>query len=248
MLELESLASVLSVSLDKEKLQLLRRFLLELFLYNQHTNLVARADFPTLVKEHVIDALSLVSLINGRGLLPGKDARLIDIGSGAGFPGIVLAVVLDSLQVDLVDSVGKKTRFLNQEVESLGLGGRVQVHNLRAEVLVRQSGFRETFDLATARAVGPLDLIAELAVPFLKPHGVLLAQKSRGQLDDEIKKASHALSVLGARVGSIEAVDAGKPGKDHLILLIEKVQTTPGRFPRTTAQIARRSLSLEPGV
>ncbi len=241
--ELGFRSSQLDLSLSAGQIVSLRRFLQDLSRYNEHTNLVARSDFLTLVKDHVTDSLSVASVITSTGLARQQNLKVMDIGAGAGFPGIVLAVVLEDLLLDLVDSVGKKTCFLNQVVQSLELSHRVSVHNARAEVLARQSHFRAKFDLSTARAVGSLDLISELAVPFLRVGGKLIAQKSTKQYAQEIEDSQYALSLLGAQVSGVYPLDRTILGKERVIVMIEKIKETPEQFPRSTAQIARGSLS-----
>lgn len=211
-------------------------FLDQLRLYNEHTNLVSNADPAIVVRDHVLDSLSLVPIIRKFGGNE-KQMALVDIGSGAGFPAIVLAIAIDDLQVLLIDSVGKKTRFLKEAAQALGLQDRVDVVTARAEELPRDESFRESFNFATARAVGKLDLVCELTLPFLRRNGYLLAQKSKAQADEELKAATHAISKLGGEVVSTEVLNRDVLQKDFVVTCIRKVNPTPAMFPRPTAQL-----------
>ena len=141
--------------------------------------------------------------------LPAARASLIDVGSGAGFPGIPLAICLPETRIVLMDSLGKRVEFLHSVIEALHLNARA-VH-LRAEDGARKPEYREAFDLATARAVAPLNLLCEYLLPFVKPGGRMLALKGPG-LTEEVAAAENALSVLGGRFLRSDALPI--PGRD----------------------------------
>jgi 16S rRNA (guanine527-N7)-methyltransferase len=203
--------------------------------YNEHTNLVSNADADVVIRNHILDALSLVRLIPNAS----SPKRLVDIGSGAGFPAMILALVLENLSVVLIDSVGKKTRFLLEAASALGVSDRVQVENARAEEMAREREYRERFDLATARAVGKLDLVVELTLPFLKLGGLLLAQKSKAQLSDELEDGRHAASLLGGTIKSLDQLDAEVLGRELVVVCVDKQKPTPPKFPRPTSQLKK---------
>jgi 16S rRNA (guanine527-N7)-methyltransferase len=154
-------------------------------------NLVSRRARTELTTRHVPECIALA------GLLPFGPARLLDVGSGGGFPGVVIAIVRPEITVHLLDSTAKKTEFLSQVVEELGLPNAV-VHTGRAEDLAR-SDLRSSFDLVTARAVAALDRLLAWTVPFLTPEGVLYAVKGE-RWREELEGATEALRRTGARV------------------------------------------------
>ena len=160
--------------------------------------------------------------------LPGV-ARAVDVGSGAGFPGIPLSICLPDVRFVLLDSLGKRVEFLNQVIAALGLNAEA-VH-LRAEDAARKPELRESFDIATARAVAPLNLLAEYLLPFVRVGGRMLAYKGP-TADEELADASNALQILGGRFMRTEA--APIPGRDwdHRLLWIEKAASTPEKYPR----------------
>ena len=165
--------------------------------------------------------------------LPEGLARAIDVGSGAGFPGIPLAICLPEVRFVLLDSLGKRVEFLASVIDALGLNA--EALHLRAEDGARRPQLRERFDLATARAVAPLNLLAEYLLPFVRVGGHMLAYKGPG-LDAERAEAEFALQMLGGRFVRAEGVSI--PGRDwnHCLAWIEKVSPTPEKYPRKSGK------------
>ena len=160
-------------------------------------------------------------------------ASLIDVGSGAGFPGIPLAICLPEVRFVLLDSLGKRVEFLASVIDALGLNA--EALHLRAEDGARRPQLRERFDLATARAVAPLNLLAEYLLPFVRVGGQMLCYKGPG-LDAERAEAEFALQMLGGRFVRAEGVSI--PGRDwnHCLAWIEKVSPTPEKYPRKSGK------------
>ena len=165
--------------------------------------------------------------------LPAGVVRAIDVGSGAGFPGIPLAICLPEVRFVLLDSLGKRVEFLRSVIDALGLNA--EALHLRAEDGARRPELREAFDLATARAVAPLNLLAEYLLPFVRVGGHMLAYKGPG-LDAERAEAEFAFQTLGGRFARAEAVSI--PGRDwnHCLAWIEKTAPTPDRYPRKSGK------------
>lgn len=161
--------------------------------------------------------------------LPAGVRTAIDVGSGAGFPGIPLSICLPEVRFVLLDALGKRVEFLKSVIDALGLNAEA-VH-LRAEDGARRPEFREQFDLAVARAVASLNLLSEYLLPFVKPGGRMLAYKGP-TLDAELADAGNALNALGGRFERAETVEI--PGRDweHRLCWILKTQPTPARYPR----------------
>jgi 16S rRNA (guanine527-N7)-methyltransferase len=214
--------------------------------YNEHTNLVADASPAVVVAHHVLDSLTLVPLLSRliEGDIAGAPsaASLVDIGSGAGFPGLVLAIACPDLKVTLLESIAKKTRFLQAVVDALGQGKRVTVINARAEDLASDNRFRESFDFATARAVGSSDLVLELALPLIRLGGAALLQKSRAQAEAEMARAGRAAPILGGGRPELVIPDVEALGRGHVIMAVPKVSKTSPRYPRSMAQMKRHGL------
>jgi 16S rRNA (guanine527-N7)-methyltransferase len=199
-----------------------------LLAWNAAINLTAITDPAAVARLHVIDSLAVLPI-----LLAGPHATLVDLGSGGGFPGLALAAALPATEVLLVDSVAKKTAFLEVAARAVGLAGRVVVANRRAETLPR-----DRWDVVTARAVGGLPELVELALPLLRRGGRLIAWK-RGPLEEEMAAAGRAAAALGGSEPRFLAVRpdlaeaAGIAG--HGFAVVEKVASTPHAYPRDPA-------------
>ena len=159
----------------------------------------------------------------------GNAARIIDVGSGAGFPGIPLAICLPDVHFVLLDSLSKRVDFLQSVIDALQLNAEA-IH-MRAEDAARNPALRESFDIATARAVAGLNLLSEYLLPFVKPGGHMMALKGPG-LTEEAAEAEKALSILGGKFAREEAVCIPGRDWDHRIAWIEKVSPTPAKYPR----------------
>ena len=171
--------------------------------------------------------------------LPAAHASLIDVGSGAGFPGIPLAICLPETNIVLMDSQGKRVEFLESVIETLHLNARA-VH-LRAEDGARKPEFREAFDLATARAVAPLNLLCEYLLPFVRVGGQMLALKGPG-LDEEVAAAENAMNLLGGRFLRSDALPIPGRDWDHRAAWIEKVAPTSDKYPRRAGKPEKKPL------
>lgn len=195
-------------------------------------NLTAITDPDQIALRHVVDSLAAVPLLAVRG----EGLRICDIGSGAGYPGLPIAAALRDSQVLLVESTGKKARFLETAVAATDLAARVSVMTGRAEALAREvrAGIAAAFDVVTARAVGDLAELVELAFPLLRIGGALIAWK-RGDFAPELATAKRALEALGS--GRIEAHEVAAAGlESHVLLVVEKREPTPATFPRDPAR------------
>ena len=182
---------------------------------------------------HVLDSLAAVPHLRRLGV-----RRVLDLGSGGGFPGLPVAVGIDADRALLVDSVGKKVRFLRAVIEGTGLDGRVAAEAMRAEALARDPRDREAWPLVTARAVASLAELVELALPLVSPGGRLMAWK-RLPLDDELDAAAPVLAALAA--GPVEVVATGVPDLEtHRLVIVPRAGPIDRRFPRDPA-VRRRA-------
>jgi 16S rRNA (guanine527-N7)-methyltransferase len=224
-------ATLAELDVDGATRAALARYVALLLERNALVNLTAARD-PEAIAAHVRDSFALVPYVR----LP-----LVDIGSGGGFPGIPLAIVLGG-PVTLVESVGKKAAFLRDVAAALGLG--VTVVRERAEEAARNPALRGRFASATARAVASAPTVIELTVPFLEVGGVAVLQ--RGRLDErERTAATDAALVLGAEVAAEHPAGAGEPGDERRVLLVRKLDPTAQRFPRRAGIPAKRPLCYE---
>ena len=196
--------------------------------WNEMMNLTRIIEWEHVVGRHFLDSLSVVDALPPEALY--SNATLLDVGSGAGLPGVPLKIIFPDLNVTLLEVTQKKALFLEQVVADLGLPG-LDVRTGRAEDLAREPDLREAFDTVVARAVAKLNVLVELMAGFCKVGGVVIAQKSSAP-DAEIRLASKAIKTMGVEVGEVREVDfAGSEGPRSLVVL-RKAHPTPMEYPR----------------
>ena len=223
---------LLTYGLDADKADRLLTFAEMLLEKNQVMNLTAITDPTDVMQLHLLDCAAVLTLAD----LKGKS--VVDVGTGAGFPGMPLQILEPSAKLTLLDSLNKRIGFLQEVCDTLGLKATRCVHG-RAEEYAREH--REKFDYATSRAVAALNMLCELALPMVKVGGAFLAMKSV-DCDEELRQAKSAIAQLGGSVESVQ--DYTIPGTDvrHRLVIIRKVKPTPASFPRTFARIKKNPL------
>ena len=201
---------------------------------NQVMNLTAITDPEQVAKLHMLDCAALLNYADFKG------KTLIDVGTGAGFPGLPLKILVPELEITLLDSLIKRVNWLNEVISELGLTGITAIH-ARAEEQALVKGFRDSFDFVTARAVADLRLLGEICLPYAKVGGTFLSMMSVGS-DEELQNAAHAVKFMGGRVRGSQ--DYTIPGTDvtHRVLLIDKVAPTLKGYPRRWAKIQKDPL------
>ena len=201
---------------------------------NTVMNLTAITDPAEVARLHMLDCAALLNVCALEGL------RLLDVGTGAGFPGLVLKILVPSLDVTLLDSLQKRLTWLEEVCAALGLKGVRTVH-ARAEELAAEKEYRERFDVVTSRAVADLRVLSELCLPYVKEGGKMVAMKSV-QSGAEAEGAAHAAAVLGGRLE--EGWDYRIPGTEiiHRVVMVGKTAPTPARYPRRFGQIKKAPL------
>lgn len=222
---LRSGAARLGYQLSPEQLRLFQTYYEVLTYWSGKLNLTAITDFEDVQVKHFLDSLTVATVFNG----VRRDARLLDVGTGAGLPGIPLKILFPELRLTLLESVAKKTHFLDHLALHLGLKG-VEIVTGRAEDLAHDPEYREQFHVAVSRAVAALPTLLELTLPFCRTGGLLVALKS-GDLAEEIELSSRALELLGGQVTEMRQVDF--PGLEgHILIVVSKVAPTPLAYPR----------------
>ncbi len=202
-------------------------FLLE---YNEKVNLTAVTDEFDVIEKHFIDSAKGASLIK-------ENALCADIGTGAGFPGVPLAIMRPDIKVCLVDALNKRLVFLNELKEKLNLNNVYTVHG-RSEDLGK-TDMRQKFDYVFSRAVARLNILAEYDLPFVKKGGYMLAWKGP-QIFDEIKESQNAIKILGGETPEIHTADMDE--NEHYIAVIKKIKDTPQKYPRQAGLLKKKPL------
>ena len=202
---------------------------------NKVMNLTAIKEPAQVAALHFLDSAALLGCADLRG------KSLVDVGTGAGFPGMVLKLMVPELRLTLVDSLGKRLDWLGEVCGALGLEG-VERRHARAEELALQSGWRDSFDFATARAVAELRVLCEICLPYVKVGGRFLAMKA-ADCDEELSAAAHGAELLGGRL--LPSYRYHIPGTevDRRVIVVEKVAPTPKGYPRRWAKIQKSPLS-----
>jgi 16S rRNA (guanine527-N7)-methyltransferase len=206
-----------------------------LLAWNEKFNLTAIRDSEGVRLKHFLDSLSCT--LAWRGVAP---TRLIDIGTGAGFPGLVLKILYPGMRLTLVDSVGKKVEFCRYVTEKLGLE-QVDLVTGRAEELGQNPAYRERFDWAVARAVAGLPVLAEYLLPLVKVGGGMLAQKGESG-PAEAQTAEKALRILGGHLRKLEKVTLPGVADERYLVIVDKKSATPSQYPRRVGIPAKKPL------
>ncbi|MFK4785564.1 16S rRNA (guanine(527)-N(7))-methyltransferase RsmG [Fusobacterium sp. MFO224] len=222
----------IGIKVSEEKLDNLMKFLKLLMDYNSHTNLTAIRDEKGIIEKHFLDSLLLMKHFQL------ESGKAIDIGTGAGFPGMVLAICNPGIHFTLIDSVGKKIKFLNQVIEELKLDN-VEAVNIRAEEFINPEN-RETYDLGFCRGVSKLNIILEYIIPFLKVGGRFLPQKMQGT--EEEQQSSNALNVLKSSLENSFIEKLPYSLEPRIILEIVKKDKTNLKYPRKTGIPTKKPL------
>lgn len=232
---LEQKLGELGIKQDQNQLERFHKFYQLLIEWNKVMNLTGITEYEDVVEKHFVDSLSIIKAIDLT-----RIHTVIDVGTGAGFPGIPLKIAFPHLRVVLLDSLNKRIKFLDEVISQLGLTEIRTIHG-RAEEYARKEEYREQFDLCVSRAVSNLSTLSEYCLPYIQVGGIFVPYKS-GEIDDEVEQSKKAVRILGGNIKDVMKFEL--PGTDihRSFVLIHKEQHTQKKYPRKAGIPAKEPL------
>lgn len=227
--------AAMGVELTAKQINQFLRYYELLVEWNGFMNLTAITEYDEVLKKHFVDSLSLIKTYDVN-----KKVSVIDVGTGAGFPGLALKIAYPDLQVTLLDSLNKRINFLNEVISQLGLTGVETVHG-RAEDFAKPDKLRGKFDLCVSRAVANMSTLSEYCLPFVKVGGEFISYKSE-KINEEMSAAKNAISLLGGKFDRSEEFILPDSDIYRNLVVIKKVKDTPKKFPRKAGLPAKEPL------
>ena len=224
---MEEECSQIGVTLSEKQMEQFFQYYEMLIQWNEVMNLTAITEMDQVVTKHFVDSMSLVKAVSELG---SKEIRIMDLGTGAGFPGIPLKIVRPDLKITLVDSLNKRINFLNIVIDELELKNITAVHS-RIEDFGKNKQYREKFDYVTARAVANLAVLSEYLLPIIKVGGQAIGMKG-SNVKEELVDGKNAIGVLGGKLSCVDEFVLPDSDIFRNVVVIDKIKNTPGKFPR----------------
>lgn len=225
----------LGITLSEKQIQQFIRYYELLVEWNSFMNLTAITEYEEVMEKHFVDSLAVVKVCDFHQI-----KSLIDIGTGAGFPGIPLKIAFPHLEVVLLDSLNKRTKFLNEVINQLGLENIRTIHG-RAEDYAKQKEYREQFDVCVSRAVANLSTLSEYCIPYVRNMGEFISYKS-GKIEEEVEQSRKAVLILGGKISRIEKFCLADTDMERSFVIIKKEKKSPGKYPRKAGMPSKEPL------
>ena len=232
-------AAKLGIELDARQVEQFELYYQELIEWNRKFNLTAITDYSEVQVKHFLDSLT-ITLALPEEEVERPDFNIIDIGTGAGFPGLPLKILSPQPRLVLIEPTAKKTAFLHHIIQKLELAN-IEVLNNRAEELAHWPSHREHFVLAVSRAVAALPTSVELTLPFCEIGGRFISQK-KGEIDQEINEAKKAIATLGGKLDQVKKIELDEFNDERYLVIIDKIYPTPSKYPRRPGIPSRRPI------
>ena len=231
--EMSKKSKILGVRFSVEQIEQFYKYMNLLIEWNEKMNLTAITEPKEIILKHFIDSLTILKYID-------DNSKLVDVGTGAGFPGVPLSIMNPTLKITLVDSLNKRLIFLQEVVKELNLKN-IEIVHARAEEFGQNKNYREKFDIAVSRAVANLSVLAEYLLPAVKIGGQVICMKG-SQVEEELNDAKFALKELGGKIKSVD--EFCLPGTDmkRNVIIVEKIKETPKKYPRKAGTPAKQPL------
>ena len=231
--EISKKSKILGVRFSVEQIEQFYKYMNLLIEWNEKMNLTAITEPKEIILKHFIDSITILKYID-------DNSKLVDVGTGAGFPGVPLSIMNPTLKITLVDSLNKRLIFLQEVVKELNLKN-IEIVHARAEEFGQNKNYREKFDIATSRAVANLATLSEYLVPLVKIGGKIISMKA-SNAKEEINDAQKAIEVLGGKIEKIEEFDLPESDIGRTIIIIDKNKCTPAIYPRKAGTPAKEPI------
>jgi len=217
------LARMINDELTEDQVENFFKYMNLLLEWNEKINLTAITDVDDIILKHFIDSMTVLKYIE-------KGKSIIDVGTGAGFPGIPIAIMREDVKITLLDSVNKRINFLNEVCSELKINNIETIHG-RAEEAGQNKQYREKYDIAVSRAVANMTTLSEYLIPFVKVGGICICMKG-SEIDHELEQAKFAIKELGGKIEKVEKFNLPDSDIERNIVIIKKIKPTPNRYPR----------------
>jgi len=221
--ELLKKAKMINIELNDEQINQFYNYMKMIQEWNEKINLTAILEPNEMILKHFIDSMTILDKIK-------ENDRIVDVGTGAGFPGLPIKITKPNTDIVLLDSLNKRIKFLDNVIGELNLKNIKTVH-ARAEEFGSNIEYRECFDVAVSRAVAPMNILLEYLIPAVKVGGTCICMKGP-EIDEEIEKSKRALEVLGGKIEKIEKIDLVNSGNRRTLITVRKTNKTPNKYPR----------------
>ena len=238
--KLVNICNKINIEISDDQINCFEKYYELLIEKNKVMNLTAITDKEDVIVKHFIDSIALIPYLTDKGINTNNDLKIIDIGTGAGFPGLPLKIMMPDVKFTLLDSLNKRVSFLNEVIDELKLKDIEALHG-RAEDYASDNKYREKYDICVSRAVANLSTLSEYCIPFVKEDGFFISYKA-GESEEEINNSKNAIKILGGKINKVE--EFVLPGTDvsRVFVFIRKLELTDKKYPRKAGVPAKKPL------
>ncbi len=229
------LLNTINLTLSDTQIQQFMSYYEMLIERNKVMNLTAITEYEEVINKHFIDSLSIIKVYQNK-----DNIKVLDMGTGAGFPGIPLKIAFPNWNITLLDSLNKRVNFLNDVINQLKLNNITAIHG-RAEDYGKETHYRETYDLCVSRAVAKLSTLSEYCLPYVKINGYFIPYKA-GNIDAEVKESQRAIKTLGGTLEKVEQFQLPNTDMERSLIVIKKISHTPKQYPRSTGKPSKEPI------
>lgn len=240
MKRLIEICNKINIDISDEQIKQFEKYYEFLVEKNKVMNLTAITEKEDVILKHFIDSIAVIPYLKELDFFEKDNLSIIDIGTGAGFPGIPLKIMLPNVKFTLLDSLNKRISFLNEVIDLLGLNNIVAVHG-RAEDYAFDNIYREKYDLCVSRAVANLSTLSEYCIPFIKKDGMFISYKA-GDSEEEINNSKNAIKLLGGKINKVEEFVLPESDANRVFVIIKKINNTDKKYPRKAGIPSKKPL------